>query len=78
MFVFGIVMDIGFDMLMFGFKSMLKKINIFFILVMKYMLFSMIWCVIVCMLGEIYKVVLVYLFNVIVIKMLIVIVKVLI
>nr|ABC75008.1 P74 [Rachiplusia nu MNPV] len=66
--VFGIATDIGFDMLMSGFKSMLKKINNFFIPAMEHMLLSTTRRVTVRMLGETYKAALVHSLNVIAIK----------
>ncbi|AKN81020.1 P74 [Lonomia obliqua multiple nucleopolyhedrovirus] len=66
--VFGIATDIGFDMLLSGFKSMLKKINTTLIPALKRMLVNTTRRVTVRMLGETYKAAMVHTLNVIAIK----------
>nr|AFS51894.1 immediate early protein 0 [Dendrolimus kikuchii nucleopolyhedrovirus] len=66
--VFGIATDVGFDMLMSGLKSMLKKINTALIPALKRMLLSTTRRVTVRLLGETYKAAVVHAFNVIAVK----------
>jgi Baculoviridae P74 N-terminal/Baculoviridae p74 conserved region len=66
--IFGIATDVGFDMLLTAFKSMLKKINTALIPALKRMLLSTSRRVTVSMLGETYKAALVHTLNRIAIK----------
>ncbi|AOT85488.1 p74 [Cyclophragma undans nucleopolyhedrovirus] len=66
--VFGIATDVGFDMLMSGLKSMLKKINTALIPALKRMLLTTTRRVTVRLLGETYKAAVVHAFNVIAVK----------
>ncbi|ABF50261.1 p74 [Antheraea pernyi nucleopolyhedrovirus] len=66
--VFGIATDIGFDMLMTAFKTMLKKINTALIPALKRMLVSTSQRVTVRLLGETYKAAIVHSMNRIAIK----------
>ncbi|ANF29667.1 p74 [Catopsilia pomona nucleopolyhedrovirus] len=66
--VFGIATDIGFDMLMSSFKSVLKKLNTALIPALKRMLLNTTRRVTVRMLGETYKAAMVHSLNVIAIK----------
>ncbi|ABI13917.1 p74 [Anticarsia gemmatalis nucleopolyhedrovirus] len=67
-FVFSIATDIGFDMLMTAFKTMLKKINTALIPSLKRMLMSTSQRVTVRLLGETYKAAMVHSINRIAIK----------
>nr|WRK23237.1 p74 [Bombyx mori nucleopolyhedrovirus] len=66
--IFGIATDAGFEMLMSGFKSMLKKINTTLIPALKRMLVSTTRRVTARILGETYKAAVVHSFNAIAIK----------
>ncbi|USC25973.1 p74 [Palpita vitrealis nucleopolyhedrovirus] len=66
--IFNIATNIGFDMLMSGFKTMLKRINVSLIPAMKRMLLSTGQRVTVRMLGETYKAAVVHSINTIAIK----------
>ncbi|UZE89694.1 P74 [Parapoynx stagnalis nucleopolyhedrovirus] len=66
--IFGIATDVGFDMLLTAFKSMLKKINTALIPALKRMLLNTSRRVTVRMLGETYKAAVVHTLNRIAIK----------